>query len=91
MALKVLNRKLLDDPEFLMRFQNEAASTGRVRYPHVVTIYESGQADDGTPYIAMEYLETLRLWRAARVASTYACHADRTPESSISALESCSP
>jgi serine/threonine-protein kinase len=56
-ALKVLNRKLLDDPEFLLRFQNEAASTGRIRHPNVVTIYESGQADDGTPYIAMEYLE----------------------------------
>jgi serine/threonine-protein kinase len=61
-ALKVLNRKLLDDPEFLLRFQNEAASTGRIRHPNVVTIYESGQGDDGTPYIAMEYLEgeTLR-------------------------------
>ena len=56
-ALKVLNHKLLDDPEFLLRFQNEAASTGRIRHPNVVTIYESGQADDGTPYIAMEYLE----------------------------------
>jgi len=61
-ALKVLLRKLLDDPEFLMRFHNEAASTGRIHHPNVVTIYESGQADDGTPYIAMEYLEggTLR-------------------------------
>jgi len=61
-ALKVLLRKLLDDPEFLQRFQNEAASTGRIRHPNVVTIHESGQADDGSPYIAMEYLEgeTLR-------------------------------
>ncbi len=61
-ALKVLNRKLLDDPEFLLRFQNEAGSTGRIHQANVVTIYESGQADDGTPYIAMEYLdgETLR-------------------------------
>ena len=61
-ALKVLNRKLLDDPRFLLRFQNEAASTGRIRHANVVTIYESGQADDGTPYIAMEYLkgESLR-------------------------------
>ncbi|MGD1103714.1 MAG: serine/threonine-protein kinase [Terriglobia bacterium] len=56
-ALKVLNRKLLDDPDFLQRFQNEAASTGRIHHPNVVTIYESGQADDGTPYIAMEFLE----------------------------------
>ena len=56
-ALKVLSRKLLDDPEFLLRFQNEAASTGRIHHPNVVTIHESGQADDGTPYIAMEFLE----------------------------------
>jgi serine/threonine-protein kinase len=56
-ALKVLSRKLLDDPDFLQRFQNEAASTGRIHHPNVVTIYESGQADDGTPYIAMEFLE----------------------------------
>jgi serine/threonine-protein kinase len=56
-ALKVLSRKLLEDPDFLLRFQNEAASTGRIHHVNVVTIYESGQADDGTPYIAMEFLE----------------------------------
>jgi serine/threonine-protein kinase len=56
-ALKVLNRKLLDDPDFLLRFQNEAGSTGRIHHPNVVTIYESAQAEDGTPYIAMEFLE----------------------------------
>jgi serine/threonine protein kinase len=56
-ALKVLSRKLLDDPDFLLRFQHEAASTGRIHHVNVVTIYESGQADDGTPYIAMEFLE----------------------------------
>ncbi len=56
-ALKVLSRKLLDNPDFLQRFQNEAASTGRIHHPNVVTIYESSQADDGTPYIAMEFLE----------------------------------
>jgi serine/threonine-protein kinase len=56
-ALKVLNRKLLDDPDFLLRFQNEAGSTGRIHHPNVVTIYESDLADDGTPYIAMEFLE----------------------------------
>ena len=48
-ALKVLNRKLLDDPEFLVRFQNEAGSTGLIQHANVVTIYESGQGDDGTP------------------------------------------
>ena len=56
-ALKVLNRKLLDDPDFLLRFQNEAGSTGRIHHPNVVSVYESAQGDDGTPYIAMEYLD----------------------------------
>jgi len=56
-ALKVLRRKLLEDPEFLQRFQDEASSTGRIRHQNVVTVYERGQTDDGSPYIAMEYLE----------------------------------
>ncbi|HEY0786126.1 MAG TPA: protein kinase [Acidobacteriaceae bacterium] len=56
-ALKVLRRGLLADPDFLQRFREEAASTGRIRHQNVVTVYESGQADDGSPYIAMEYLE----------------------------------
>jgi len=70
-AIKVLSRKLLDDPDFLLRFQYEAASTGRIHHPNVVTIYESGQADDGTPYIAMEFLEgeSLRQALARRGAS----------------------
>jgi hypothetical protein len=46
----------LDDPDFLLGFQNEAASTGRIHHSNVVTIYESGQADDGTPHIATEGL-----------------------------------
>jgi serine/threonine protein kinase len=69
-ALKVLNRKLLDDPDFLLRFQNEAASTGRIHHPNVVTIYESGQADDGTPYIAMEYLEGESLRQALALGAS---------------------
>lgn len=61
-AVKVLLRKLLEDPGFLLRFHDEAASTARLRHPNVITVYESGISDDGSPYIAMEYLkgETLR-------------------------------
>jgi serine/threonine protein kinase len=61
-ALKVLSRNPLDDSDFLERFHNEAASAGRIDNFNVVTIYESGQVGDSTPYIAMQYLEgeTLR-------------------------------
>ena len=69
-ALKLLQRNLLDDPEFLTRFRVEASSTGRVRHPNVVTIYESGQQDDGTPYIAMEYLEGETLRQALQARGT---------------------
>jgi serine/threonine-protein kinase len=65
-ALKVLRRRLLDDPEFLLRFRDEATSTARIRHANVVTIYESGQSEDGTPYIAMEYLEGETLSLALR-------------------------
>jgi len=65
-ALKVLSRNLLDDPEFLERFHNEGASTARIRHSNVVTIYDSGQTDDGSPYIAMEYLEGQPLRLALR-------------------------
>lgn len=56
-ALKVLHRKFSEDEEFITRFQNEAASTGRINHPNVITIYESKQASDGTLYIAMELVE----------------------------------
>jgi serine/threonine-protein kinase len=56
-ALKVLHRKFSEDDEFIGRFENEAASTGRINHPNVITIYESKQAADGTLYIAMELVE----------------------------------
>jgi serine/threonine-protein kinase len=56
-ALKVLHRKFSEDEEFIGRFENEAASTGRINHPNVITIYESKQASDGTLYIAMELVE----------------------------------
>jgi serine/threonine protein kinase len=65
-ALKVLNLAYLDGPEFIQRFQNEAGSTGRIHHHNVVTVYESGQGDDGTPYIAMEFLEGSTLGEVLR-------------------------
>ena len=32
-------------------------SIGAVKHEHAVTLYDSGRAEDGRPYIAMEYLE----------------------------------
>ena len=72
-ALKVLLRKLLDDPGFLLRFHDEAASTARLRHPNVITVYESGMSDDGSPYIAMEYLKGETLRQAVQAAARSPC------------------
>ncbi|MEN3334253.1 MAG: hypothetical protein V7641_3618 [Blastocatellia bacterium] len=61
-ALKVLNRACSEDPEVVKRFENEAASSGRINHRNVVMIFESRATDDGQLYVAMEYVDgkTLR-------------------------------
>jgi formylglycine-generating enzyme required for sulfatase activity len=61
-ALKVLNRACSEDPEIIKRFENEAASAGRIHNSNVVMVFESRSTDDGQIYVAMEYVEgeTLR-------------------------------
>ena len=44
------------DPGMLTRFRNEAAASGRLRHPNIVTIYDFGE-HEGVPYIVMELLE----------------------------------
>lgn len=39
----------------LKRFYQEAAKTGALRHPNIVTVYDLGE-QDGFPYIVMEYL-----------------------------------
>jgi serine/threonine protein kinase len=56
-ALKVLNRSCCEDPELKRRFENEAASAGRIHHPNVVMVYECRATDDGQLYVAMQYVE----------------------------------
>jgi len=72
-ALKVLNRKLLDDPEFLLRFQNEAASTGRIHHPNVVTIYESGKPMTARPTSPWSFWKVNLSARPSRAGARFAC------------------
>jgi eukaryotic-like serine/threonine-protein kinase len=55
-ALKTINSSLVDRPDLLERFRQEAQSAGKLQHPNIVTIFELGQEKD-TPYIAMEYLD----------------------------------
>jgi serine/threonine-protein kinase len=55
-ALKTVSPELVSDPEILKRFYREAQSAGTLQHPNIVTIYDLGEAE-GTPYIAMEFVE----------------------------------
>jgi serine/threonine-protein kinase len=50
------------EPDMLTRFRNEAAVSGRLRHPNIVTIFDFGE-HEGTPYIVMELLEGQDLQR----------------------------
>jgi serine/threonine protein kinase len=56
-ALKVLHAGLAGDGAFRRRFLREARLAARVSHPNVVQVFDAGAADDGTPYIVMEYVD----------------------------------
>jgi serine/threonine-protein kinase len=55
-ALKVLRPDRVTSDAFVARFLKEARAIGRLSHPNIVTIYDVGE-DQGTIYIAMEYLK----------------------------------
>ncbi len=77
-ALKVLLRRHLTDPEAVRRFEKEAHAVSRLHHPHIVTLFDFGATQDGELYIAMELLqgEDLRtlLQRERRMAWKRSLH-----------------
>jgi beta-lactam-binding protein with PASTA domain len=56
-ALKVLNERHAHDEQFVERFRREAQNAAGLSHPNIVSIFDRGETDDGTYYIAMEYLD----------------------------------
>src|SRR3954465_6502939 len=54
-AVKLIDPELARDPEFRVRFREEARSAAALSHPHIVTVHDYGESD-GTPYIVMELL-----------------------------------
>lgn len=54
-AVKFLDPRLIDDPEFLVRFFGEAQGVARISHPGVVRVLDFGQSDE-RPYLVMEYV-----------------------------------
>lgn len=56
-ALKILHPNLVRDEIILKRFLREAKAASLLTNPNSVVIHDFGQTEDGTLYIAMEYLQ----------------------------------
>jgi serine/threonine-protein kinase len=56
-ALKVLHTRFAQDREFVERFRREAEAAAGLQHPNVVSVYDRGEIDFRTYYIAMQYLE----------------------------------
>ena len=56
-ALKFISSELSPDPAFLRRFRREAQAAIEFQHPNIVQVVDLDQAEDGSPFIAMEYVE----------------------------------
>jgi serine/threonine-protein kinase len=66
-AIKILSSALIERPDQLQRFRQEALFAAVLNHPNICTIYEAGEVN-GTTFIAMEYVEgeTLRHYVVSR-------------------------
>ncbi len=55
-ALKVLTGELSDDPGFRERFRREGQRQAAIDHPHIVSVYEAGETDQGL-FLAMRLIE----------------------------------
>ncbi len=56
-ALKVISSELSSDSSFIKRLQQEAVITRRLQHPNAVRVEDIDEAEDGRPFIVMEYIE----------------------------------
>ena len=61
MAIKVLHPEMTRLPEVVARFEREAMAAAHIDHPHVVTATDFGKLEDGSFFLALEYVEGVSL------------------------------
>jgi serine/threonine protein kinase len=62
-AVKLIHSHLSDSPDFMRRFEEEAASVARLRHSNIIQVHDFDH-ENNTYYIVFEYIpgETLQAW-----------------------------
>jgi eukaryotic-like serine/threonine-protein kinase len=88
-ALKVLNAGLMSDSLLVERFKEEAKRVSMLQHPNAVRIDGLEEAEDGRPFVVMEYLqgENMRevLARDGRLPPARACFVARQVAAALQA------
>src|SRR5665213_1758181 len=56
-AVKIMNATFAKEATVRERFRREAKSAQKLAHPNIIEIFDQGDTDDGTAYIAMEILK----------------------------------
>ncbi|HET7840315.1 MAG TPA: FHA domain-containing serine/threonine-protein kinase [Terriglobia bacterium] len=56
-AIKVISAELMSDELFVKRFKYEAVITRKLQHPNAVRVDDIDEAEDGRPFIVMEYIQ----------------------------------
>src|SRR5688572_12950275 len=56
-AIKTLHQHLSKDASVLARFHRECGTVAQLEHPNTIKFYDFGATEDGTLYIAMEFVE----------------------------------
>ena len=66
-AVKVLRREFMHDPDLVRRFKNESKAISLLNHPNIVKVYDVSVNDD-LQYIVMEYVDGMTLQRVPQRA-----------------------
>jgi len=77
-AIKVINKSMLDNPEALVRFRGEVKAAARLQHPNIVAAYDAEEIGDSQMLLVMEYVEGIDLakWleKKGQLPVLYACN-----------------
>jgi serine/threonine protein kinase len=71
-AIKALHKEHARNENAVQRFRGEAEIMAGLRHPNIVQVFDFNVAEDGTPFLAMEFIEGANLGERMRAGDRFA-------------------